>query len=329
MVEENREDTMNIIEALEYYINNINTDNATAYCMFVDQNIQRKKKYKGYNLNCDLEKISSATLASLQNAKKLLLESEIKEFDFEFGEDGVIQTLPRSEVVYTDDILNEMSIKLDDENTMDEEKNIDNLDFTVIRMVAFQDNVPSLVLFKKQVKAGTAFKKSVKVVFEGKSLKLIPYDILAIGENVEAVLYNGMYYILNRRAFDSMFHYKEGFKKIVEGGKEEILSSGMLSNAERFINDCMCDGRYLPRLAKALYSGCFKEVARKIINITKIKERHNIALELSENGIIQYKGAESIPEILNIFLDHYVVSPMTDRAMLAKAIESYEAGKNG
>ena len=133
MVEENREDTMNIIEALEYYINNINTDNATAYCMFVDQNIQRKKKYKGYNLNCDLEKISSATLASLQNAKKLLLESEIKEFDFEFGEDGVIQTLPRSEVVYTDDILNEMSIKLDDENTMDEEKNIDNLDFTVIR----------------------------------------------------------------------------------------------------------------------------------------------------------------------------------------------------
>lgn len=328
-MEENGAGSMDIKEALEYYINNVDTDDVTAYCMFVDRNIQRKKKYKGYNLNCDLRTIGSATLDSLQNVKRLLSESEIKQFDFEFEEDGVIQTLPRNEVAYTDDILNEMSIRLDDDNTMDEEKNIDHLDFTVIQMLSSEDNIPPLVLFKKQVKAGTAFKKSVKMVFEGKSLKLIPYDILAIGENVEAALYNGTYYILNRRGFDSIFNYKEGFKRIVESRKEDIMQFGMLSNAEGFINDCISDGRYLPRLAKALYSGCFSEVAKKIVNITRIKETHNIELELSEDGIIQYKGVKSIPEILNIFLDHYVVSPMTDRAILAKAIESYEAGKNG
>lgn len=322
-MEEKANACVDVREAVEYFIQNIHTDNIAANCMFVDQNSQRKKVYIGYNLNCDLEMISGAAESSLKSVQGILKESEIRKFDFEFGEDGVIQTLKRDEVAYTDEILNELSIELNEKNIMNAERKIDNLDFVVIQMVSSADSVGDLILFKKYIKAGTAFKKSVKMVFEGSVPKVIKEDIVTIGDNVDAVLYDGTYYVLNRRGFDSIFSYREGFKRIVAEGRQGIKNSGMFSDTDKFINDCVKDGRYLPRLAKTIASGCFGEVAKKIGNLAKIKATHGVKLSLTPDNKIAYTGEEDIPEILNLLLDHYVVSPMTDRAMLAKAIEKY------
>lgn len=54
-----------------------------------------------------------------------------------------------------------------------------------------------------------------------------------------------------------------------------------------------------------------------------LKKNHGLKLEFDSDGKIIYKK-EYVNEILNLLLDHYVKSELTNRRMLAKAIEKYE-----
>lgn len=54
-----------------------------------------------------------------------------------------------------------------------------------------------------------------------------------------------------------------------------------------------------------------------------IKKDYKLNLEFTDDGKIVY-NKEHVNEILNLLLEHYVTSALTDKRMLAKAIEKYE-----
>jgi len=54
-----------------------------------------------------------------------------------------------------------------------------------------------------------------------------------------------------------------------------------------------------------------------------VKIVYGLKIEISDNNKIVYHGKEDIPEILNMLLEHYVISALSNKAMLAKAIEKY------
>lgn len=77
------------------------------------------------------------------------------------------------------------------------------------------------------------------------------------------------------------------------------------------------------RLTKAILVESFKNVKDNKNKLQVIKKEYKLNLEITNDGKIVYKK-EYVNEILNLLLEHYVTSALTDKKMLAKAIEKYE-----
>ena len=67
----------------------------------------------------------------------------------------------------------------------------------------------------------------------------------------------------------------------------------------------------------------FKNVKDNKNKLQDIKKDYKLNLEFTDDGKIVY-NKEHVNEILNLLLEHYVTSALTDKRMLAKAIEKYE-----
>ena len=123
-----------------------------------------------------------------------------------------------------------------------------------------------------------------------------------------------------------MFDYKDAFLNVVEEHTKAIVDTNMITNAQEFIDQCKNDGRYLPRLTKAILGKGFKNLVEYRLKLNRIKKEYGLNIELTDDEKIVYSRPEDTPEILNLLMDHYVISALTEHRMLAKAIEKYEIG---
>ncbi len=306
---------------VSYYQQNI--DKVGVNCIFVDQDNARKTIYKAYNLNCDISLIKGTVIETLNNIQKRIEVSTLCDYDFECVQDESIQHLNRTDVIFSDEIISNISVNLDDNNTLSETSRLDKLDFIVIQLISEEDDIKDILLFKRYIKSSTAFNKSVKIIFDGVQPKIFDKSVLTITDNIDAILYDDEYYIISRNGFNSIFNYKEGFKRIVDSGHYQITTANIFDAADMFIEDCKSHGLYLPRLAKAIASGCIENLSANSNNIKQVKDLYGLSISISDDNKIIYQGKEDIPEILNMLLDHYVISALSSRAMLAKAIEKY------
>ena len=80
---------------------------------------------------------------------------------------------------------------------------------------------------------------------------------------------------------------------------------------------------FISSLTKAILTNVFANVINNKDRLSKIKENYGLKIELSDDNTIAYHDRKDIPEILNVLLEHYVTSALTDNKMLAKAIEKY------
>lgn len=133
----------------------------------------------------------------------------------------------------------------------------------------------------------------------------------------------GYFYITNRDNFNTMLNFKDVYYKIVDDNAEQIKQAELFDNAEEFIADCRNNGRYVTRLTKAILVESFKNVKDNKNKLQDIKKDYKLNLEFTDDGKIVY-NKEHVNEILNLLLEHYVTSALTDKRMLAKAIEKYE-----
>ncbi|MDF2804077.1 MAG: hypothetical protein K0S61_3980 [Anaerocolumna sp.] len=306
---------------VKYFLDNI--DNVGVNCIFVDQNNARKNIYKAYNLNSDISLIKGTTIETLNNLKNRIEVCTLSDYDYEGVQDETIQHLNKADVIFSDDIISKISVNLDETNTLSETSRLDRLDFIVIQLVSEDEGIKDLYMFKKYIKSSTSFNKSVKIIFEGAQPKIFDKPILTISDNIDAILYDDEYYIISRNGFNSIFNYKEGFKRIVDSAYDQISTANVFTEVDLFIEDCKNHGLHLPRLAKAIASGCIENLKENSDNIKHVKDIYGLSIPISDDNKIIYRGKEDIPEILNMLLDHYVVSALSNRAMLAKAIEKY------
>lgn len=312
-----------IIEKVSIFEKAILERTAEVNVMMVDQNNQRKHKYKGLMLKTNLDDIESVITDSISYIKKELSNRTLDKYDLEISIDNSTQVVNKSEVINGPELLKELDVYYNDSNTINQNTNLSKIKFMVIQIFA-KDK--SIYLFKKYVQPTAAYKTTQKYVLNGGILKPFTKNIITISYLVDAFLLDENYFVFNRNRFNSIFSYKDFFKRILQENCEMIENSGLMIETHQFISDCETDGRYLPRLTKIILANGFEEVSKKKKGIKKIVEDYNLSLELSESGEIIYKNKEDIPEILDLLLSHYVRDSLTSNKMIAKAIEKYQIG---
>lgn len=294
--------------------------------MLVDQNNQRKKRYKGLMLKTKLGDLKSVLIGSFTYIMGELDNRTLDIYDLEISVDESTQMVSKDDVIHGEEILQEITVDLAEDNVVSENTDLTKIKFMVIQIYVKKK---SLYLFKKYIQPSTAYKTSEKYIFSGGILKPFTDEIITINSYVDAMLLDETYYVFNRNTFNSIFAYKDVFAKILNDNTEMIRNSGLLTEADQFVSDCESDGRYLTRLTKVILAKGFDEVAKKKSEIPSVIKEFNLSLKTSMEGEIVYRGKEDIPELLNLLLRHYVIDALTSNKMIAAAIQEYQAGKRG
>lgn len=307
------------------FLSGIQKEDAEINIMLVDQNNQRKKRYKGLMLKTKLEDIKAVLVDSFCYLTEELDKRTLDIYDLEISIDESTQMVKKKDVIHGDEILGELSVEYSKDNVITESTDLSKIKFMVIQIFL---NGKSMYLFKKYLQPTAAYKTSQKYVLSGGLLKPFTDDVITINSLVDAVLYEDTYFVFNRNAFNSMFAYKDVFEKILNDNLNTIKQSGLLTETETFVSDCESDGRYLTRLTKVILAKGFSEVSKKKAEIPSVIKEFNLSLKTTSDGEIVYRGKEDIPELLNLLLRHYVIDALTSSKMIAAAIQEYQAGVN-
>lgn len=294
--------------------------------MLVDQNNQRKQKYRGLMLKTKLNDIQSVIEKSCEYIDQELTNRTLDIYDLEISVDESTQMVNKVDVIYGPEILDQITVEYTDSNTVSENTDLSRIKFMVIQVYA---DKKSIYLFKKYVQPTTAYKTTEKYILSGGVLKPFTDEVITISSLVDAFLLDDIYFVFNRNAFNSIFAYKDVFKKILEKNAQMIEDSGLMTETKQFVADCEADGRYLTRLTKAILAKGFEEVSKRKDGIKQIVKDFDLSLALADTGEIVYKGKEDIPEVLNLLLRHYVIDALTSNKMIAAAIQEYQAGNKG
>ena len=315
-----------IKRALSMFKTAVEGKTAEINVMLVDQNNQRKKRYKGLMLKTKVADLESALKDSFKYLTDELDKRTLDTYDLEISVDDSTQMVNKSDVVHGKEILDEITTEYTENNVVSENTDLKNIKFMVIQIFA---NKKSVYLFKKYVQPSSAYRTSQKYILSGGMLKPFTEEVITINSIVDAMLLDDTYYVFNRNAFNSIFAYKDAFARILNENSEMIRTSGLLTQPDQFVTDCESDGRYLTRLTKVILAKGFNEVSKKKSEIPSVISEFNLSLKTSVDGEIVYRGKEDIPELLNLLLRHYVIDALTSNKMIAAAIQEYQAGSKG
>lgn len=294
--------------------------------MFV-QKVSGKSRYKTYMLECTKGDMKEMIVGTLNKIVNELGKRDLVEYDLELYRDNTIQYVPRSNVIHSNEVFSQITTTLNESNTLNSNVKFDKLDFLVLQLYLPSAEHNKITLLKRHIKTPSNLKKkAVSMSFVGKTYKIISDSVLSIGDNVESFMVEEYHYVLNRNSFNSMMDYKDVFHKIIDKNIPAIVGTGVFTDAEGFVKACKDDGRYLPRLAKAVMQNSFSNIMAHKDNIAKVKSDYNLKVKVTPDNKIIYENPQDIPEILNLLLEHYVTSALTENKMLAKAIENYSIG---
>lgn len=293
--------------------------------MFVKKTASKKRLYKTWMLVCCNQDIEEMLEETLTNIDKITQERTIDDYDLELSIDDTVQAIEEEKVVNYQLLKESITVEYTDDNTINENTDYDKLDFVVVKLSdnSEEESKPAITVLKKHLKSPAKFKGTKRFVFNGKEAVAFDKSLLVIGPNVEAFNVEGYFYIVNRNNFNTMLNFKDVYYKIIDENAEQIKQTELFDNAEDFIADCRNDGRYVTRLTKVILVGNLKNVEDNKNKLQNIKNDYKLNLEFTDEGKIVY-SKEHINEILNLLLEHYVTSALTDKRMLAKAIEKYE-----
>lgn len=291
---------------------------------FANSNFIRKEIYKLYKLSSKRENLIGTIENSIGYIDKIRQERSFENYDLEISIDETVQIVKKESVLNGIKLIDKISgDSFENDNILDETVDLSKINTIVIQLYSPKLN-KSMYLFEKYIHPTSKFRNASKFTLIGRDIKPFNKEIITLHSVIDAVLYEDTYYVFNRNNFNSIFNYKDLFYKVIEENKEMIKQAEFISNADEFIDDCMNNGRHLPRLTKVILAKGFENILEHKSKLSELKEAFGLKIELNHDGTIEYNGKEHINDILNVLLDHFVVSALTDRKMLAKAIEEYK-----
>ena len=308
-----------------YYKNNLSQQNTQIDIMFAQKTMGKKHLYKTWMLVCKNKDITDTLFETLNNMEKSINERTMAKYDLDVSTDESIQVVKMEKVVNNKELEEALTLEYTQENTINNSLDYNKFDFMYVRLSDNNTENPRLpiTILKKHLKYPTKLKGAKSFIINGSEAKVFDARLLIIGSNVDAFGVDNYFYILNRNNFNTIMNFKDLYYKVVDENINAIVESELFDKPEEFIEECRNNGRYVTRLTKAILAEGFKNVKENKDKLKKIKTGFKLKLNFTENGKIIYQK-EYVDEILNLLLEHYVKSELTEKRMLALAIEKYE-----
>lgn len=257
---------------------------------------------------------------NLINTIEYALENRvISNYDLECSFDDTIETLPSDKV----DNYFFINHKIEDEdiNNIDSSTKIEKLNFIVFRItIQINNENKSITIIKKFNKPHTVLKQAIRLIWLGDRMEKVNEDVIYLDNQVDAFEYEGRFFILNRDKFNTIFKFRDLYCQLIDNKSEDIINTNFIDNPKEFIDKCKVNGHYVKKISKAIIRNGFETLEKNKDRVKEVIEQHKLGIKLDENNRIIYEE-DKIGAILDILLDHCVISELSDRRAIAKALD--------
>lgn len=279
----------------------------------------KNSNYKLYKTIFEGNEIKELKDNVINTIEYALENRSISNYDLECSFDETIEIFPTINVEnynLVNERINENSIESIDENTK-----IENLNFIVLRLsIPGEDENKNITIIKKFNKPQTVLRQAMRLVWLGNRMKKVEQDVIYLDNQVDAFEYDGNFFILNRDKFNSIFKFRDMYCKLIDNTSDFIIETGFIDNPEEFMNKCKMNGHYVKKISKAILKKGFENIKNNKDKVKEVIENHKLGINVDENGMIIYEE-EKIEQILNLLLDHCVISELSDKRAIAKALD--------
>lgn len=248
------------------------------------------------------------------------LESRvIKNYDLECSFDDVIEFYLSTDVENYK-VIND-KIESEEISNIDQKTNLDKMNFIIFKLcISDNGEEKNLTIVKKFNKPATVLKQAMRFAWVGDRMKKIEEDVIYLDGQVDAFEYNGNFFILNREKFNSIFKFRDMYCKLIDNKEEYIVGTDFIDNPEEFIIKCKCNGHYVKKITKVIVREGFENLKKNKHKVKDVIEKHKLGIKLDSNNRIILEE-DKIDGILNILLDHCVISELSDKRAIAKALD--------
>lgn len=284
----------------------------------------KSNEYNTHKFNASGKEIKKISDDIFKNLKKCIENKVIENYDLEVSTDDTLQVISKEKVEQYQYIEKYITTNSKITPQIDKTTNIDKFKFYVTKIVFVDNGIrKEIEVFRRYTKTPKRFKKAFTYRFDGDELKSFDEKLISIDSEIDAFLIDGYFYVINRNSFNSIFKFTDFYEKVIEDKKVKFMNCGLIEDSNMMIEICKNDGRFVKRFSKFLLIANYSKIIENQKNINTVIRDYKLKLETNENNQIILKGKDDMHEILNLLLDHYVVSAFTQEKLLAKAIEEY------
>ena len=257
---------------------------------------------------------------SVINTIEFALENRaIKNYDLECSFDDVIECCPSIDVEKYQIINNK--ITAEEVASIKQKTNLEKINFIIFKLcISDNGEEKELTIVKKFNKPATVLKQAMRFAWLGDRMKKIEEDVIYLDGQVDAFEYDGSFFILNRDKFNSIFKFRDMYCKLIDNKEDFIIETDFIDNPEEFINKCRNNGHYVKKITKAIVREGFENLKKNKHKVKDVIEKHKLGIKVDSNNRIIFEE-DKIEGILNLLLDHCVISELSDKRAIAKALD--------
>jgi hypothetical protein len=162
---------------------------------------------------------------------------EIREYDGVHHETDTIQMIATSELDEWTRISAAINTAEQDQALIDKDSFSDDYSLIVITYeMSGEESVQQAHLVAKYRKTDVWYKKSVKYVFIGQTLKELTGDIFILNGCIDAIVSADNTYILMPKNFESIFNFYKKSEQLIQNSEENIKKWAFLDDPVKFLN---------------------------------------------------------------------------------------------
>ena len=302
---------------LKTVISEFKNNNTNEYLFWGDN-----RNYKLYKTIFEEEEIKDYKESIINTIELLLNEREITQYDLDCSFDDTIECYSAIDVKNYQ-VIND-KIDAEEVTNISKKTDLDKVNFIIFK-ICINDNLKEkeLTIIKRFNKPSTVLRQGMRFSLVGDKMKRIDDDVIFLDGQIDAFEYGDIFYIIDRQKFNSIFKFRDMYCKIIDEKEAFIKEKELIDNPEEFINICKNNGHYVKKLTKAIVKNGFENLEKNKHRVKDVIKQHKLDIKIDSNNRIIFEE-NKIEEIINLLLDHYVKSELSDKRAVARALD-YEA----
>ncbi|KOA94021.1 hypothetical protein ADU76_04210 (plasmid) [Clostridium botulinum] len=153
-------------------------------------------------------------------------------------------------------------------------------------IVLKNDRNEKLIAFRKY-SVSKNINENKKLSFVNGNVEEYKQDIFSLDLKIDVIEINGVAYITNRYYFETMFGFKEEYRKYVNNSLSQLKQEDVIENFDDFSDRCLDSGNLVKKLVYVVKNDRLHWLKDNMISAQQVINEYNLKVKI-ENNKIQY-----------------------------------------